>query len=270
MRKLFCFLSASVLCLTSISFAQSDGDPEAFINIGVTPAGTFTYPVRDFGENYRDNWGGGLKVNLNMDALRGKLGLNLGLLGYYDQFKVRGQNENASLTTIALNMDIYLFYVTSGMTLGAGRFQVGDNVFNGFGGNTGTELGDENKEWQMTSSRYFGFRVPVGKWVAIDCNYHLVSTERAWMFWHSLISGTIEEIPIAICDGIADNFVKQDKVPAAIIAKLVGIGFSWAWYYFDYNHHNWPWNDSKPLRYQRIAVGTTILFGHWDQSTLGE
>jgi hypothetical protein len=235
-------------------------------NIAITPMASFAYPNFKFGDNYSSYWAGGLRACLNTDMVKGLAGYDIGLSWYYDQFKAREIDKIASLNSIGLNFDFYLFYIVAGMDWGASRFDASDEIYQHFGNNTGTEYGTNNGKWEFSFSRYYGLRVPIGPWFAVDAEFQLVSVETCYMFWHNMLSGTIYEIPVGVCDGFAEAAYKQDNIPMAIIMKLVGAGVSWAEYYFDYKNHDWPWHDPSPMRFPRGVIGVTFNIGNWPQA----
>ncbi len=258
--RFFSFFGVLLLIIGLPASSQTD-DGALPVRLTLTPLATFTNPFNDFGENYLSGVSGGIKLGINSDLATGKLGFDEYLAWYNDRFKLRGSNDYGTLNTISANWDFYLFYLTSGMGWGVSRFDVADGVYQRLGDNTGTELQEKNKRWDFSYDRYFGLRVPVVNFLALDCQYHFISVEKTWMSWHSSISGSIIEITELPFEGIASEMAKQDNLPVAIIMELISAGISWAWYRYDYNHHNWPWHDEPPMRFGRASIGVTFLIG---------
>jgi len=42
--------------------------------------------------------------------------------------------------------------------------------------------------------------------------------------------------------------------------KMVSLGIAWAWYRYNYEHHDWPWRDDKAMNYQKATVGLSFYF----------
>jgi hypothetical protein len=265
MKRIVCFTVAIAVFCLAVSAEDSTGtdDSPAHANIAITPLASFAYPNFKFGDNYSSYYAGGIKACLNIDALKSLVGFDIGMSWYYDQFEARQINKLASLNSIGLNYDAYLFYIMSGMSWGASRFDASSDIYQHFGNNTGTEYGANNGKWEFSFARSYGLRVPIGPWFAVDAEYQLVSVETCYMVWHNMLSGTIEAIPVAACDYVADTVFKNNNLPLAIIMKLASAGISWAEYYFDYNHHDWPWHDPSPMRFPRCAIGVTFNIGNW-------
>lgn len=254
------FFLALTFCFLPIRAQEYSGSGECHLT--VTPMFTFSYPIFDFNENYQYNWGTGAKIGFNTD-MGGLAGLNFDLSWYMDRFKIRDTEYKGTMNNIGIAWDIYILYLKSGMGWSVGWFDLNDSMYRRFSG-TGMELENESREAKFSFDRYFGLRVPIGEYMALDCSYHLISIEKEWMFWHSTLSGSIKEITIMPFDAIADKLLESHRPAGAVLMKLVGAGISWVWYYYDYEHHNWPWHDVKPVRYVRGSIGVSFLIGGHD------
>ncbi len=267
MRTSAC-LPAVVIIFNSCALAQVDTihdttDFPTKYSISVTPMATLSCPNFKFGDNYSPYWGGGAKACLTMDVREGMAGFDLGLSWYYDQFKAKETGTIAGMNNLSLGFDMYVYWIISGINFGASQFDASDAIYNSLGGKTGTEFGARNRELAFSYSRYFGLRVPIGGWVAVDCEYQLVSLETSYMFWHNSLSGGIAGVTMAPFTLAAASCLMNKNILGAIISKVLGAGVSWAWYYFGYKNHDWPWHDPSPMCFPRCLLGVTFNIGRW-------
>jgi hypothetical protein len=269
--KMFACLLAVFVIFSSHALAQNDTalqntELPTKVSISATPMATLSCPNFKFGDNYSPYWGGGAKACLNMDVLEGNGGFDFGLSWYYDQFKANPINKVADMNSFSLGFDMYAYCIISGINFGASQFDASDAIYNSFGGTTGTEFGPRNRELAFSYCRYFGLRVPIGSWVAIDGEYQLVSVETSYMFWHNLLSGGIAGVTMLPFTLASVSCLMNKNIPGTIIAKVLGAGVSWAWYYLGYKKHDWPWHDPSPMCFPRCVVGVTFNIGRWSYS----
>jgi hypothetical protein len=257
-------LLATLIIFSSSSVAQDDADhPPAKFSISVTPMAALSYPNFKFGDNYSPCWGGGAKGCLNINFMEGNGGFDLGMSWYDDQFKAKGVNKIADMNSLGLFIDMYDYFIVSGTNLGASQFSANDDIYDNFGKKTGTEFGARNREVTFSYSRYSGLRVPIGPWVAIDGEYQLVSVETSYMFWHNFLSGGIAGLSMLPFTLATMSSMANESIPGVIVSELLGAAVSWAWYYFGYQNHDWPWHDPSPMCFPRCLLGVTFNIGRW-------
>jgi len=236
---------------------QAFCDENERVGIAVTPFATLSYPMHYAKKNYTYAWGGGAKLGLNYSSPQ-LLGYDFGVFCGVDQYRYN-QNDFAKMTNICLDYSANLLFVTIGSSVGAARFMINKNTYDSLDGSTGTELKKENNQWQFSSSLDLGLRIPIGKVCAIGTEYSLVSTERAYMFWHALLSGAIKQVTLQPFSNAAAKRLENNDLAGAVIFKIINLGIVGCWYWFDYKHHNWPWHDDPPLRSSRITFSTTFI-----------
>jgi hypothetical protein len=266
--KLFIGVLFVLMIFCFPSLAQNDTDllttelPTKFC-ISVTPMAALSCPNFEFGDTYSPYWGGGAKACLNMDLFEGNGGFDFGVSWYYDQFKAKETGSIAGMNSLGLGIDMYAYCIISGINIGASEFTASDALYNSFGGNTGTEFGARNRAIAFSYSRYFGLRVPIGPWFAVDGEYQLVSAETHYVFWHNVFSGGIADVTMLPFTFATISSLLNKNIGGVIAAEVLGAGVSWAWYYFGYKRHDWPWRDPSPMCFPRCLLGVTFNIGRW-------
>jgi len=177
--RIFPVVGVLVLCCLGLATAQdSEAVTKSYIFLGIT--GSFTYPQHE--TNYQNYYGGGISLGINYDTANGVYGTKNYLAWSNDQFKISGGGFGV-LNSYHFCHEEYVYFFSSGFSGGFSRFSIPDDAFVRLGNSTGTELRGENHYNQLSYSTDMGLRFPL-RIFSVDCDYHLVTVERAWMFWH--------------------------------------------------------------------------------------
>jgi hypothetical protein len=239
--------SIFVLLFLHITLAQ-----EYAQKVSLTPLVSLTCPQHDFNDNYKNAFGSGFELGINKDYT--DIGLNTFVAWYIDYFKISDYNNYGTINSIHIGYNWYVYFLSTGYSVGCSRFYVPDSIYQHLGNNTGTELLSENNYNQLSFSNDIGLRFPIRPLSSsLSFYYHLVTVERAWMFWHQSLSQVISSFVPVLFEDWALDAVKHNNMAGAIFFKLVSSGITYVWYDYNYKHHNWPWHDSKALNYQRAV-----------------
>lgn len=150
-----------------------------------------------------------------------------------------------------------------GEGIGGSKFSIPESVYDSLGGSTLTELKGENDMVQLTHYRRFGVLLSGMENVSLQYSWDLTNVERAWMVFHSMISGAISDL---IIDGVPGALRKtlpeevSNSIPFGLVLLAYRATASYLWYEFDYEHHNWPFDDDPPLKYHRHLVTLNYAF----------
>jgi hypothetical protein len=233
-----------------------DYDPDVKNRGFVGLTGSFTFPQHQFKTNYANYYGGGISLGFNYDSANGTIGRDFSLSWSNDQFKISGGGYGV-LNSYFLDYDSYIYIFSTGVSGGFSRFSIPGDAWTHLGNTTGTELLTENHYNQLSYSTDMGLRIPL-KIMDIDCDYHLVTVERAWMYWHMGLSATIMELSQLPSSKIEEYAIKNGDMALAILMKAVSLGIACAWYRYNYEHHDWPWHDDKAMNYQKATIGISF------------
>jgi len=183
------------------------------------------------------------------------------------------KDEKATITSVHFSnldhlpiiiTDNFLFMPYTGGSTGLSKFSIADSVFDNLDKSTLTELKDENGDIQSSGCWKFGAQValkdliPGMKLLSVTYSYDLMTVERAWMPWHSIISAIIFGAVTGVFDGVGNIAPDSPIVGLAIMG--IKAGATALWYNFDYRHHNWPFKDHEPLKYHRQSVSISSAF----------
>jgi len=285
----------TLVCFTTIALASTPGGPPspmiriagrewpAQFHLGIVASGSFSTPREMSADSYEPYYGSSLGIGLMMSP-RGIDNVHVGT--HYvcfsrDVLRLKGsiasefsvdENTEATLSSLHVGAGVgepliasRYFVLTPYMGAGAGgaRFSIPDEAFNNFGESTRSELGRENREVQITTYRQFGIIISGLKHVSLQYSYDLTNVERTWVVFHSMVSGTISNIIISGVPGALSATVAADVryLPAFRLAVLAyQVAAAYLWYNFDYEHHNWPFDDDPPLKYHRQKVSLNYYF----------
>ncbi len=183
------------------------------------------------------------------------------------------EDEKATITSVHFSnldhvpiviSDNFLFMPYTGGSTGLSKFSIADNVFDDLDKSTLTELEDENGDIQSSGAWKFGAQValkdliPGMELLSVTYSYDLMTVERAWMPWHSIINALIFGTVTGIFDAVAN--IAPDSPILGLAIMGLKVGATTLWYNFDYSHHNWPYKDHEPLKYHRQSVSISSAF----------
>lgn len=246
-------------------------------------SGSYSYPQELFGDSYEPSYGSALSIG-SVITPEGMTNLHVGtkylsfcrdlvlLRGPVARSRHVGDDTKATILSIhagaAEGQPLILsryFALTPlmGEGLGGSQFSIPQAVYESFGDSTLTELKHENDEVQLSHYRRLGVLVSGLENVSLQYSYDLMSVERTWMTFHSMISGAISDL---IIDGVPRAFRTSlpEEVSNSIPFGLTLLAYkaiaSYLWYEFDYDHHNWPFEDAPPLHYHRQVLALNYAF----------
>ncbi|OGL47355.1 MAG: hypothetical protein A2161_12260 [Candidatus Schekmanbacteria bacterium RBG_13_48_7] len=158
------------------------------------------------------------------------------------------------------NLFLTLFETRS---LGGSRFSIDQRTFEYLGRSTLTELIQENDKVQFSDSRGFGCAVTFQDHYSFQLSYDFINVEKVWLFGHSLLSTAIhyemiDGVPFIIKKISSDNFSKS--LTFRIIIFFYRIGSTILLENFDYDHHNWPFDDLHPIKYHQLNFTFCLYF----------
>jgi len=228
--------------------------------------GNYSNPVRLSADNYSAAPGLGGRIGLNMNGLRGFVGWSMFLAFDKNAMELKNSSVQADVYDAYLGFEAILFSVKYGVGIGGLSLSLPDHKFDELGGTTLTELAHENGRVQMCQSVWTGLRVPIpvendfwNRW-SMDYEYRMISADRAWMFWHDLVSSLIVGVGYDIGQNISEALLKKDMEVASVIVSFATIGMAAMYWYYDYEYHNWPWNDEPPFRMHRHSICLNFQF----------
>lgn len=215
-------------------------------------------PQRLSEKSYKSgDWYGGGRIGLALyspDQV-GMPGFDVFISADADKFKLRGTNNQAEIYNAYFGLDVYWFCIKLGAGLGGLKLSLPDSVFNNLGRTTLTELKSENKYIQFSDFRCIGLKIPMDR-VAIDADWTFISADRAFMFWHMLLSDLISVSLFQMTNDLASKLIENEEtqlIGGLLIAANIGLQVMW--YDINYKYRNWPFRDGPPFRYQRYSFG---------------
>ena len=151
-----------------------------------------------------------------------------------------------------------------GNSIGGGRLKLSEAAFTKLGESTLTELKNENDKNQLFYGNIYGIHLTGLKHASLELSYDQMGVERAWLFWHSLVSamayGIAEEAVTQIAEEVMPASITS-SMPFNVVALLIKSGISYYLYEWDYDHHNWPYSDDDPpLHFNRTSLTLNIYF----------
>lgn len=146
---------------------------------------------------------------------------------------------------------------------GVSHFSIPEAVYESFGDSTLTELNWENDELQLGHYQRLGLLVSGLENVSLQYSYDLANVERAWMVWHSMVSGAVRNLIVNGVPGALEKTLPQEvthSIPFGLVLFAYRAAATVLWYEFDYEHHNWPFEDAPPLKYHRQVLTLNYAF----------
>lgn len=242
--------------------------------LGIIASGYLTFPSGDYSDNYDGNYG--LEVGTGI-VLTDKENPNLHIGTYYLKFShhevplAKSLKNNLNISK-DINAKISAFYFGEGTgipvqitkhfvvtpflgsAIGGAVFTLDKADLASLGGKTYTELQNENDRLQLAYYYQLGLLLTGVEHFSLQYSYDLVAIERSWYVWHSIISGLANSIFIKGIPKILGNAF-PDEVSESLPYQITVLAYQFAasifWYNFDYDNHNWPYDDAPPLEYQR-------------------
>lgn len=277
--RIFCFGIATMLFFLDPVAIQVQADDG--ISLGIVAEGTHAAPQRLFAENYSP----AKSFSFGIAAAAVEDGVNTGSVALiYSRDKVRfkdsvidlygigGDKEanlssvyfvaNASVTQIGLGpLALLPMY---GVGFGGSRLSVPSEAYKKIG-STLSELGHENTRTQYSDFRRFGVLVSGRSHVSLGYYYDIMNVEKSFKFWHEIISGfiggcLIELPPQLLAGAVYKKTGNVSSLGLDLLTLAYRIGATIYWYDLDYKKHNWPYDDSTPLRCQRQLLSLTFYF----------
>ncbi|HTX86634.1 MAG TPA: hypothetical protein VMC41_01025 [Candidatus Nanoarchaeia archaeon] len=219
-------------------------------------------PGRMSKSNYGSGAGMGGQLGLKMDSLNGWLGGTL-FLSYDDApLKLENSGSIAQVYQVYLGLAANILIIRMGIGWGLLKFSLPAKVFDSLGGTTLTELNQNNNRWEFSEYLSLGVHVPlpvkndIANRFSLDYDYRFISADRAMMVWHGMLSSLVVDACIAVASGLAQKFLGKDSDPADIVSAIMVVGGTFAYWYYNYDYHNWPFHDAAPFRY---GINTVLL-----------
>jgi hypothetical protein len=239
-----------------------DANTGFFLALG----GTYSNPVRLSEKNYSGDQGYQAKIGLNINVLNGFIGSAFFFGTENNKLKLKNTSVLANVQEMYFGWEMVLFAVKYGMSIGGLKFAMPDQTFNSLGGTTLTELAHENKKIQMCQSIWVGAKIPIPvennllNRFSVDYDYRMISADRAWMFWHDMLSSVIMGACLDLSGELINKLGGKGSIGTTTILALARLGIGAMYWYNDYQYHNWPWKDESPFRIHRHAVSVTFQF----------
>lgn len=228
----------------------------------VTPLVSYPMPKRKAELSYDPALSGGFRLGFSMLSNNGKEGVSLLLSYQWDRFTLKPIEGNASFHSVMILAEYrFLRFLNYKMGFGGGALNLSDEDFNSLSQSTRTELGGENKKVQWTDHFSLGCQIPLGSKQSINLDYDFLSVDRAMMFWHRMLFSSLQQLSVAPFTYLGERYSKKERYFLSFLSYAAAMGIAIAWYDFDYEHHNWPWKDPKPMRFHRATISFTYYFG---------
>lgn len=162
-----------------------------------------------------------------------------------------------------LEDDFATFSGLVGGKMGGARLDVDRTTFNQLGGNTFTEIGGQNKETQYCRTHEFGFELQTFDLLGFRYTYDLVSVDQNFYVLHAVSNAVIVSVggfvPIYVLSKVLPRSLVKTRA-FKVVAALYEVALMTWWYNFDYDNHNWPFNDPEPLHYRRHNFAVSFTF----------
>jgi hypothetical protein len=260
--------------------SQSKNIIEGF-NPSLMASGTFSMPKKTSSGNYDPSYGflfsiGGITPSENKNTIS-----SMSIIFSRDSFvfneKAQSYNivdgEKATISSIHVSSlghlpviisKNLLFLPYTGSSTGISKFSISDVVFDKLDQSTLTELKEENDRIQASNCWKTGAQVslkdliPGMKLLSVMYSYDLMTVEKTWMPWHSIINALI----FGTVNGVFDAFgqISPNSSVLGLVVLTLKAGTTALWYNFDYKHHNWPFKDYEPLKYHRESISVSTAF----------
>ena len=84
-----------------------------------------------------------------------------------------------------------------------------------------------------------------------------MSVDRVWLFWHSIVSESIHNIIINGVPEMVKKLLPEDignSLTYKVCSYIYSIGATIVVDKWDYDHHNWPYDDDPPLKFHRLKI----------------
>ena len=270
------FISSILFCLDTNAVTQSKDIINGF-SPSLIVSGTLSTPKKVSANSYEQSYGYLLSFGIMSASQDQKKNIinNVSILFSKDAFITKediAKDNKATITSIHLSNTDHLpiiisnnllFMPYTGGSTGISKFSIPDEVFNKQK-STLTELEEENGDYQSSGCWKFGAQValkdliPSMKLLSVTYSYDLMTVEKAWMPWHSIINTIIFGIATGMLDSI--NQLSPNSHILGLLVMGLKVGITALWYNFDYKHHNWPFKDYEPLKYHRQSVSISSAF----------
>ncbi|HIE13814.1 TPA: hypothetical protein EYP70_00930 [Candidatus Bathyarchaeota archaeon] len=174
-----------------------------------------------------------------------------------------------------------VYYAYSYSLGGASRFSIAETTYERLGRSTLSELKGENNMLQKSSLTQHSVLLSFSDYVSLQYSYGFMNIERAWMFWHELVSD-ITQVAIIIGMSAVPAILPEEmrisclisifqilrivspllrhKGGAVILIGTMRFLFNLWWDNFNYKHNNWPFDDEPPLRYRKHTLTLSYRF----------
>lgn len=206
-------------------------------HFSLTFFGSFLQPKRMLRENYSPgssiSLGFGYYNSLADKAHTPQFMMNI--LYSRDAYALkRGLNNLNNVT--AINSSLHLEFVFGlgwlqyrnfgvstnlGYGLGGSRFSIDGDDFDALGGTTLTELAGENKKIQYSSYPTMGVTMTAVNHLALNYGYDLMTTQRAYLLGHQVLSGAIQFLPFVAFDQFGKLFLSVKTRKSLLYNSLV-------------------------------------------------
>lgn len=253
MKSFLIPLIALVVVFNAFSADYSDAKTGFYLGL----SGNYSNPARLSKINYCSAPGYGGRIGTYMSAARGFVGMSFFLAMEQNAIDLKNSSIRADIYDAYFGVEAILLSIKYGFGVGGLKFSLPGPTNTT---NTLTELGFENKRIQMCQSVWTGIHIPIpvennflNRW-SMDYEYRMLSADRAWMFWHDLVSSMIVGVVFDIGSKIADVLEKENMGLSSTLLTYATVGLAAGYWYLDYDYHNWPWHDERPFRVHRHAI----------------
>ena len=287
MKAVFIIVALAIIVLSTqaqaVTITINGEEIPGESHFALIASGSFSSPQRLFADSYNPSYGSAFGVGLvitpeemsNVHIGTFYLNFSRDLVRLKSSIASRfnlDENTSASLSNIHIGGGIGLPIVLSkhfivspylGGGIGGSRFSMAEKAYEKSGQSTLSELKSENNMVQLSTYRQFGILFSGPDHISLQYSYDLMNVERAWMVWHSMISGTISYVIVSGVPGVLSKTFPEEvrhSLPFRLVVLASQITASILWYDFNYEHHNWPFDDDPPLRYHRQMLALNYYF----------
>lgn len=117
-----------------------------------------------------------------------------------------------------------------------------------------------NKSFRFGDITEGGLRISVGPMIAIQGSYEASIVFPRHVFWPWAGSAVIREAGNGMIDWFVDEIFDSTPGAAPIVDFLLKNGWNYAFYSFERDKMNFPFNSEKPLSFETVKFGLTFSF----------
>lgn len=268
--KIFLALVLSAFSLFAAGYSySSENDESANAGFFFGANANYASPARLSATSYQGAWGEGGRIGICINGLKGFVGGSFFLSLDKDAIKLKNYPQMADIYHSYFGAEAVLFGLKYGVGIGGLKLAVPQNVYDAEGKSTLTELRGENRMVQLSKCFWLGAKIPIpvendfwNRW-SIDYEYRMISADRAWMFWHDVLSSAIMTTSYDLAHNVAKTLAEKGQSATSLLVTAASVGLIFSYWYYDYDYHHWPFRDESPFRLHRHAIVLNFEFKKW-------